>query len=38
VKSRNLLFSVIPVKTGIPEHQTVLDSHSPPARGQASRE
>jgi hypothetical protein len=36
VKSRKTLFSVIPVKTGIQEIQEVLDSRSPPARGQAS--
>jgi len=38
VKSRETPFSVIPVKTGIQEIQDVLDSRSPPARGQASRE
>ena len=31
-------FSVIRVKTGIQEIQEVLDSRSPPAWGQASRE
>jgi hypothetical protein len=38
VKSPKTPFSVIPVKTGIQEIQEVLDSRSPPARGQASRE
>jgi len=31
-------FSVIPVETGIQEIQELLDSRSPPARGQALRE
>ncbi len=31
-------FFVIPAKTGIQEMQEVLDSRSPPAQGQASRE
>jgi len=38
VKSPKTPFSVIPVKTGIQEIQEVLDSRSPPSRGQASRE
>jgi hypothetical protein len=38
VKSPKTPFSVIPVKTGIQEIQEFLDSRSPPARGQASRE
>jgi len=37
-KSLKTFFSVIPVKTGIQENQKLLDSRSPPARGQASRE
>jgi len=38
VRNQKTPFSVIPAKAGIQEIQEVLDSRSPHARGQASRE